>query len=114
MAQYLTAKHGFVLLHLDKRHDSIPGKYTGSQQEHKVRPCARENTITAFSNVQSLVDFVTERWRERWVTTDIWDEDVLKYLSRRPSFILVGVDAPVSVRWHRLRERYVCDILDPA
>lgn len=58
-----------------------------------------------FLTVQALVDFVTKRWQQRWVTTDVWDEAVLEMLSRRPFFILVSVDAPVSIRWSRFKER---------
>lgn len=59
----------------------------------------------SFTNVESLLEFVTKNWRQRWVTTDIWNEEILENLLRRPSFILVSVDAPVSLRWKRFRER---------
>ncbi len=52
-----------------------------------------------------MLEFVTERWKERWVTTDIWNETILKSLLRRPSFIFISVDAPVSLRWQRYKER---------
>ena len=58
-----------------------------------------------FPNVDSLLDFVTLRWRERFVTTDIWDETVVDALLKRPFFLLVSVDAPVSVRWQRFKAR---------
>jgi dCMP deaminase len=56
--------------------------------------------------VDTLLEFVTLRWRENWVTTDIWDEKVVDALLRRPFFLLVSVDAPVSVRWQRFKDRY--------
>lgn len=49
--------------------------------------------------------FVTLRWRERWVTTDMWDEAVADTLLRRPFFLLVSVDAPVSIRWERFKAK---------
>jgi len=58
-----------------------------------------------FSDIDTLLDFVTLRWGERWVTTDIWDDKVVDALLRRPFFLLVSVDAPVSVRWQRLKDR---------
>jgi len=58
-----------------------------------------------FETVDTLVDFVTKRWRERWVITDIYNESVLDILLRRPFFILISVDAPVSVRWKRFQQR---------
>jgi dCMP deaminase len=59
----------------------------------------------SFESVDSFMDFVTKRWTERWVTTDIWDRSVLDKLLIRPFFLLVSVDAPVSLRWRRFRER---------
>lgn len=58
-----------------------------------------------FPDAGALLDFVTKRWRERFVTTDIWDEGVLNVVYKRPLFMLVSVDAPVSVRWKRFAER---------
>jgi len=58
-----------------------------------------------FSTADDLLDFVTKRWKERWVTTDIHTEAILDKLFRRPFFILVSVDAPVSVRWKRFQTR---------
>ena len=59
----------------------------------------------SFSTIDSLLEFVTKHWQQRWVTTDIWDENVLESLLRRPFFLLVSVDAPVSLRWQRFKER---------
>lgn len=58
-----------------------------------------------FTSTEDLLDFVTKRWRERWVTTDVHTESILDKLLRRPFFILVSVDAPVSVRWKRFQAR---------
>lgn len=66
-----------------------------------------------FPDVDALLDFVTLRWSERWVTTDIWDGQVVDALLRRPFFLLVSVDAPVSVRWQRFRERCAARQLPP-
>jgi dCMP deaminase len=58
-----------------------------------------------FQTTEDLLIFVTKRWRERWVTTDIHTELILDQLLRRPFFILISVDAPVSVRWRRFQAR---------
>lgn len=94
IANYLVKDHGFRLLTL-----LAPGA-------PKTRSISDlEVADFSFVNIQSLIDFVTERWREQWVTTDIADEVSLDGLLRRPFFILVGVDAPVSVRWRRFEAR---------
>jgi dCMP deaminase len=56
--------------------------------------------------VEGLLDFVTKHWRSRWVTTDVHSEAVLDALSRRPFFILISVDAPLTVRWRRYQARH--------
>jgi dCMP deaminase len=66
-----------------------------------------------FASVDALIDFVTLRWRERWVTTDIWDDAVVDALLRRPFFLFVSVDAPVSVRWKRFTDRCAANSLPP-
>ncbi|EXJ90882.1 dCMP deaminase [Capronia coronata CBS 617.96] len=58
-----------------------------------------------FPDVESLLEFVTKRWREHWVLTDIYDEATLEALLRRPFFLLLNVDAPVGVRYSRFSER---------
>jgi dCMP deaminase len=87
VAQYLVDHHGFKKLHL---------------QEASTTPSTDEHT---FQTVFDLVDFVTKLWRERWVTTDIYNESILDILVRRPFFILISVDAPVTVRWKRFQKR---------
>jgi len=62
-------------------------------------------TGLTFENVDSLLDFVTPRWKERWVMTDICDSSTLDRLLLRPFFLLVNVDAPVSLRWQRYRAK---------
>jgi dCMP deaminase len=58
-----------------------------------------------FRSTDSLLEFVTKRWRERWVTTHIESESVLETYMRRPFFLLISVDAPLMVRFQRLLER---------
>lgn len=93
VADYLMENLGFIRLHLAQQ--------TSPQREDEQHN-GEERT---FHSVQSLLDFVTKRWQQYWVTTDVWNEDVLENLLRRPSFILVSVDAPVSLRWKRFKNR---------
>jgi dCMP deaminase len=85
-AQYLVDHHGFTRLYLQKSSDQSADEHT-------------------FQTVGDLIDFVTTRWMQRWVTTDVHSEGVLDDLERRPFFILISVDAPVSVRWKRFQKR---------
>lgn len=79
-------------------HDSSASIPLGSGSDHAVEE-------TTFSDIESLLKFITKQWKQLWVTTDIWNEGILESLLRRPSFILVSIDAPVSLRWKRLRDR---------
>ncbi|KAI1184020.1 cytidine deaminase-like protein [Nemania serpens] len=124
VAQYLVEHHGFEQLYLEKprggqdeqqqhqgqARDGTPTTTTtttseaknGTQRQPQPQPQPRPRT---FASEGDLVDFVTKHWRSRWVTTDVRSEAVLDALSRRPFFILVSVDAPVTVRWRRHQAR---------
>lgn len=93
VADYLTENLGFARLHL------------AQQQSPQLEVKQQDANAKSFACVTSLLDFVTKQWQQRWVTTDLWNESILENLLRRPSFILVSVDAPVSVRWKRLKDR---------
>ncbi|OHW90756.1 dcmp deaminase [Colletotrichum incanum] len=60
------------------------------------------NEVT-FSSAEALLDYVTTRWQSRFVTTDVHNEAILDTLSRRPFFMLISVDAPLTVRHARFR-----------
>ncbi|KUJ16017.1 uncharacterized protein LY89DRAFT_648126 [Mollisia scopiformis] len=116
VANYLVQHHGFTHLYLrqDTENADILKALTingHTKQNSDVssrtlpdQPTAIEDQST-FRNSEELLDFVTKRWRERWVTTDIHTESILDKLLRRPFFILVSIDAPVSIRWKRFQER---------
>lgn len=58
-----------------------------------------------FPHMAALMDFVTTRWRERWVILGSWDSADLEVLLLRPFFLLVSVDAPILLRWKRLLQK---------
>lgn len=128
VAQYLVEHHGFKRLFLQSTpssgdSDSSPG-VSGDANVDDEEPSFRNGIIKftsetdsgsqdtpqtdephAFSTPEELLDFVTIRWRSRFVTTDIPTEAVLDVFSRRPFFLLVSVDGPLTVRWRRYQER---------
>ena len=99
VADYLVEKNGFSRLVLVQN--------IGIMEELRLNDVklVKESDQRSFSDVDSLLEFVTKAWKQRWVMTDIWNEEILEHLLRRPFFILVSVDAPVSLRWKRFRER---------
>ncbi|KAI5297673.1 hypothetical protein KEM56_004628, partial [Ascosphaera pollenicola] len=72
----------------------------GSAASRSVR---REPLV--FDSVEELKAYVVPRWRERFVTTHLWDEDAFEKFLILPFFFLVSVDAPISVRWKRFVDR---------
>lgn len=61
--------------------------------------------VISFDSAPELLDYVTPKWYQRFVLTDVRDEAVLDQLSNRPFFILISVDAPVHIRWMRYLKR---------
>lgn len=58
-----------------------------------------------FTNPQDLLDFVTKQWQGRFVMTDVTTEAILEVFARRPFFLLLSTDAPLTVRWQRFQDR---------
>ncbi|EKD12916.1 uncharacterized protein L3040_005774 [Drepanopeziza brunnea f. sp. 'multigermtubi'] len=118
IADYLTKHHAFTQLHLQLEPlNELSGLNIVKQDEHekgkKTRPAYANVSGTStstpkertFDTADDLLDFVTKNWQSLWVITDIQSEEILDQLDRRPFFILVSVDAPVHVRWKRLKDR---------
>lgn len=102
VAAYLVEQQSFSRLHLayiksnTASSSSLPTTIWTSPT-HTDEPPDKK----VFAEIEEMVDFVTKRWQQRWVTTDILDEVVLEKLLRRPFFLLVSVDAPLGLRWQR-------------
>lgn len=106
IARYLVDHHGFTQLYLERpsqgaAHDAVPGAVSHNSSLSSA-PSGRPRVFVA---PEELLDFVTKHWRERWVTTDIPSEAVLDMYDRRPFFLLISVDAPLTVRWRRFQAR---------
>ncbi|KAJ1836138.1 Deoxycytidine monophosphate (dCMP) deaminase [Coemansia sp. RSA 2711] len=56
---------------------------------------------TTFASARDILKFVTPRWRTDYVTTDVISPVDLYLLWKRPFVLVVGVDAPVSLRYKR-------------
>ena len=106
-AEYLVQHHNFLRLHLPSPTTTRQGP-TDQTPDPRLLPTTTDLKGTrglTFPDVDSLLDFVTKRWREHWVLTDISSLAVLELLLRRPFFLLISVDAPVSLRYRRFTSR---------
>lgn len=63
--------------------------------------------------METLLDHATLHWQTNFVTTSIWSQSILSALRRRPFFILLSIDAPISIRWQRFRDRCIRASLPP-
>ncbi|ROV96327.1 hypothetical protein VMCG_07662 [Cytospora schulzeri] len=99
VAQYLIDHHGFRHVSVEAGHTSASHEQTSSSEvettspnTHHKRP-ARSSLV--FSSSDELLDYVTQRWRERWVMTNTISRTDLEDYNRRPFFLLISVDAPL-------------------
>ena len=109
--EYLTEQHNFKALKLE-RVASTPSVEKSASEAH-VPAFDDASPALTFSTVSTLVEWVTKHWQENYVTTSIYDETIVEALSHRPFFILVHVDAPISVRWQRFKDRCAKALLTP-
>lgn len=108
VADYLIKHHGFLPLGLSRTVATpLVGKIGSDIGLSRVdgTPVSDDSKAHSFATVEALLTFVTKKWQQRWVSADIWDEGILECLLRRPFFLLVSIDAPVSLRWKRFKKR---------
>ena len=59
-----------------------------------------------FQDCQSFLDHVTFNWRDNIVTLDLRSRQDLEIgFDKRPFFLLIGVDAPIMIRYRRMVAR---------
>ncbi|KAF2724305.1 hypothetical protein K431DRAFT_291811 [Polychaeton citri CBS 116435] len=113
--RYLIEKHSFKPLKL-QRSNETPRVEKSASEAHvpseDAFPGIPKET-RSFPAVSELVNYATLNWQDNFVTTSIHDETVVDALCHRPFFILIHMDAPVSTRWHRFKERCATASLTP-
>jgi hypothetical protein len=65
-----------------------------------------------FASTTELLEHVTLNWRSNFVTRDLRTERMIQMFIKRPFFMLVSVDGPISDRFHRANKSvlYSCPI----
>lgn len=101
--QYLIEQHGFTPLRIPRTH-TTPLVEKSATDIHVPSPVPTPQPLI-FPDVASLLDYATANWQKRFVTTSIYTKDTVDVLSTRPFFILLQIDAPISVRWQRFHLR---------
>ena len=98
VANFLITRHGFR--ELQYRESGAPKECPAST----VAEATEAPDI--FYDTDDLLDFVTRKWREKWIIVDLRHENLLEYLSRRPFFLLVSLEAPMTLRWTRFQNKW--------
>lgn len=94
---FLVKGYGFTRLRFNRSSsDSSPSQPLLTPSDENIR------TFTTFND---LYDFVTKNWNQHWVTTDTCSPGELDLLFLRPFFLLISVDAPLTLRWQRYQAR---------
>ncbi|KAJ4306207.1 Deoxycytidine monophosphate (dCMP) deaminase [Collariella sp. IMI 366227] len=99
IARYLVDHHGFTQLYLEPRTPSETDAAVDSialSSHSSLSTSGSSSRQQVFSSPDELLEFITKNWRERWVTTDIPNEGILDMYTRRPFFLLISVDAPLT------------------
>ncbi|KAK3710924.1 Deoxycytidine monophosphate (dCMP) deaminase [Vermiconidia calcicola] len=109
---YLINEHDFKPLVL-RRTASTPSVEKSASDVHVPGTEDDDPSALFFPTVDALVEWVTKNWEGDYVTTCIYDEHIVEILSRRPFFVLVHVEAPISVRWQRFKDRCAKAALTP-
>ncbi|KAI7115246.1 hypothetical protein KC324_g19167, partial [Hortaea werneckii] len=112
---FLVQEHHFSPLHLSRAETpGIEKSASGSTVPNgdSSQPNGTSNSQT-FATAEALVDHATKNWQVNFVTTSIYDETIVEALAHRPFFILVHIDAPISIRWQRFRDRCATASLTP-
>lgn len=100
IADYLCVHHAFELVKVDPQAHQINGEHQYSA-EHSRSP-------KAFRSPAALLEYATSNWRSQLVTLDLTTVPDLEVgFDKRPWFLLVWVEAPLSVRWSR-SQRCAC------
>ncbi|RCH77567.1 Deoxycytidine monophosphate (dCMP) deaminase, partial [Rhizopus stolonifer] len=91
VAQYLVERHQFQYLTLVEHADRLGRDplYDHAKQ---------------FITVNDMQQYVTEHWQDNFVTCDVDSRD-LWALKKRPFFLLVSVEAPITLRYERTNQR---------
>ncbi|KAI8323145.1 hypothetical protein GQ54DRAFT_121046 [Martensiomyces pterosporus] len=95
VARYLVSRLGFTRLYL------ASGSEKGGKASELSNGADSDGNRTVFKSAKDMMAFVTPRWRTNYVTTDVANPVDLYLLWKRPFFLVVGIDAPTSLRHKR-------------
>ncbi|KAJ2008692.1 hypothetical protein H4R26_000011 [Coemansia thaxteri] len=109
VANYLVHQLAFTRLYLSKDQPDP----SVSIQNGGVHSCTDSNEPRVFATVKLLLNYITPRWRQNYVSTDITSPVDLYLMWKRPFAMVVGIDAPTSIRYKRYCAKAHASLLHP-
>ncbi|WVR05024.1 hypothetical protein IAU60_002036 [Kwoniella sp. DSM 27419] len=119
LLQYLERKHGFKQVRLERAAAVQGSAISGAELDERINELTMSSTSTpgvdipassplgsdtlTFGTVSDLLDYATRNWLSCLVTTDLTNYNDIEPFVKRPSFLCVSVDGPLSVRYARER-----------
>ncbi|RHZ90233.1 hypothetical protein Glove_2g7 [Diversispora epigaea] len=97
VAKWLVSGHGFTLLSLRK--DNYCEHYHIHHSQHQELNQGLD--ALEFESPEELLQYVTKKYSENFVTCDIHSSYILEIYRKRPFFLLFAVDGPVTIRYLR-------------
>ncbi|KAG0366676.1 Deoxycytidine monophosphate (dCMP) deaminase [Gamsiella multidivaricata] len=73
--------------------------YTRPQKQDQKRDQKQEDK--EFSSIEAMLDHVTLNWMQHFVTCDVQTVQGIAILRKRPFFLLLSVESPMMMRYHR-------------
>ena len=69
--------------------------------------------MLCFASAAELLEHVTRNWRQDYVTQDLRTEQAIQMFIKRPFFMLLSIDGPISDRIRRANRFVLLYLLHP-
>ncbi|RCK63815.1 Deoxycytidylate deaminase [Candida viswanathii] len=106
VARYLTFQ-GFKLIRFtpdaNESDTSTPDTDEYIPDQLDIGEASKMEVFKCFDDLNELDSYVTVHWKEHFVISHIKDMNMLKALQKRPFFLHISIDAPLSLRYKRSR-----------
>ena len=115
IANYLIEKYNFSEIYLQRK-DEVKNEPLNLTTTNVIDYCNKKTTIgkeiiknenaIVFNDIQELLNFVTCNWYKNYVLSSECIASDLLLLKKRPTFLLISVNAPIMKRYQRFIEKF--------
>ncbi|ORX45761.1 hypothetical protein BCR36DRAFT_357858 [Piromyces finnis] len=113
IANYLVENHQFKEIYL--QHNNVDNELVNftsnnindyGKKNLIEKEILKNDNLIVFDDTQKLLDFVTSNWNKNYVLYSECISSDLLLLRKRPTFLLISVNAPVTQRYQRYKESF--------